>query len=429
MDFPEELKSKILECPPEVIAYIIYLHERIDQLEARVKELESRLNLNSTNSGKPPSSDGYARKTRNKKDNHKKKRGGQPGHQGNTLTPSLNPDHIEIHHPDFCSCCGHSLENGEIMGVEKRQVFDLPPPPEIEVTEHQSFTVRCPHCGSRISGDFPENVVSTVQYGNRIKSTLAYLVHFQLIPYERVTELCSDLFGFSISPGTVVNLTHNLAGKLQPFEEKILNCLKHEPVIHCDETGVRVEGKTNWLHVTCTPKLTYYSLQRKRGSEAIENIDILPEYRGISVHDFWNSYLSYSCEHSFCCAHIIRELTRVEEETSQTWPSKLIELLLQAKSAKEMFHNSGVLIPEIIINSIKLSYDELIQTGLSENPPPIINIRKRGRIKKSFTRNLLERLEFWKKEILRFIDNTIVPFDNNLAERDLRMMKGNYSAG
>jgi transposase len=221
------------------------------------------------------------------------------------------------------------------------------------VTEHQSFTVRCPHCGSRTSGDFPENVNSPVQYGDRIRSYLAYLVHFQLIPYERVTELCSDLFGFSISQGTIVNLTHNLAEKLQLFEERILNRLKSEPLIHCDETGVRVEGKTNWLHVTCTPDRTYYSLQRKRGSEAFDNIGILPEYGGITVHDFWNSYLSYSCKHSFCCAHLIRELTRVEEETSQKWSSELIQLLLEAKSAKEMYHECGVLIPKIIVNSIK----------------------------------------------------------------------------
>ena len=423
MDFPEELKAKILECPPEVIAYIIHLHERIDQLEARVKELESRLNLNSKNSGKPPSSDGYVRKVRDKRDNQKKKRGGQPGHQGNTLTQSPNPDHIEVHKPDLCSCCGSNLENGKIIRIEKRQVFDLPPPPEIEVTEHQSFTVSCPHCGSITSGDFPENVVTSVQYGSRIKSHLAYLVHYQLIPYERVTELCSDLFGFSISPGTIVNLTHNLAGKLQKFENNILNCLKSERVIHTDETGVRVEGKTNWLHVTCTPDLTYYSLQRKRGREAIDNISVLPEYNGICVHDFWNPYLTYSCEHSFCCAHLIRELIRVEEETSQKWASELIDLLIEAKNAKEMYHNNGVLIPEIVTTSTKSTYDEIVQAGLNDNPPPLINTKKRGRIKRSFARNLLERLVTWREGILKFIVHLNVPFDNNLAERDIRMMK------
>ncbi|MDD1724526.1 MAG: DUF6444 domain-containing protein [Methanospirillum sp.] len=169
MDFPEELKAKILECPPEVIAYIIHLHERIDQLEARVKELESRLNLNSKNSGKPPSTDGYARKVRDKRNTDKKKRGGQPGHPGNILTKISNPDFIEIHKPDFCSICGNTLESGTFIGVEKRQIFDLPPPPEIEVTEHQSFTIQCAHCGNRNSGEFPENVVTSVQNAGRFE--------------------------------------------------------------------------------------------------------------------------------------------------------------------------------------------------------------------------------------------------------------------
>lgn len=423
MDFPEELKAKILECPPEVIAYIIHLHERIDQLEARVKDLESRLNLNSKNSGKPPSTDGYARKVRDKRNSDKKKRGGQPGHPGNTLSKTSNPDFIEIHKPEICSICGNSLEDGTFIGVEKRQIFDLPPPPEIKVTEHQSFTIQCAHCGNRNLGEFPDNVVTSVQYGPRIKSYLAYLVHYQLIPYERVTELCSDLFGFSISPGTIVNLTHNLAEKLEVFEDNLLQCLKSEAVIHTDETGVRVEGKTNWLHVTCTPYLTYYSLQRKRGREAIDNIGVLPDYAGISVHDFWNPYLAYSCDHSFCCAHIIRELTRVEEETSQKWSSELIELLLEAKNTKDVYHNMGVPIPEVILTSIKSTYDELIQAGMNDNPPPMVYPKNRGRVKKSFASNLVERLFTWKGGVLKFIDHRNVPFDNNLAERDIRMMK------
>jgi hypothetical protein len=220
-----------------------------------------------------------------------------------------------------------------------------------------------------------------------------------------------------------VNLTHHLAGKLEVFERDILHCLKTEKVIHTDETGVSAEGKTNWLHVTCTPDLTYYSLQKKRGREAIDDIGVLPDYKGISVHDFWNPYLAYSCDHSFCCAHIIRELTRVEEETSQKWATELIELLIEAKNAKEVYHNEGVPIPEVILTSIKTTYDEIIQAGLSDNPPPLEYPKKRGRIKNSFACNLLERLVTWKDGVLKFIDRPNVPFDNNLAERDIRMMK------
>ena len=425
MEIPEEIKSKFPECPSEIVAYIYYLHEKIDKLEARVTELESRLNLNSNNSGKPPSSDGYARKNRatSLRVKTQKKPGGQPGHKGKTLEQSPNPDHIETHSPDFCSCCGRNLQGGTIISIEKRQVFDLPPPPVIEVTEHQSQTLVCTHCGCKTSGFFPPDVTQPVQYGSRIKAYMSYLVHYQFIPYERAVEACFDLFGVSLSPGTIVNITHNLSDKLIRFQEAITNALKFEPIIQNDETGVRVEGKLHWLHVTSTSHLTHYSIQKKRGTEGINEVGILPNFTGISVHDFWNPYLSYPCTHSFCCAHILRELIRVEEETKQEWPGKLVELLLQAKEIKEEYHSDGIPIPPVMRNSLNSAYDELIQIGLDENPLPVKSMGKKGRTKKTFARNLLERLEVFKDGVLRFIENQIVPFDNNLAERDIRMMK------
>jgi len=192
-----------------------------------------------------------------------------------------------------------ALFQEKYSALKKRQVFDLPPPSKIEKKEHQSFTIYCPHCGLKASGDFPEEATHPVQYGSRINSYLTYLAHYQLIPYERVTEICSEIFSFSVSPGKIVNLTHSLANKLQSFKEDIVNVLQNEPIIHNEETGVRVEGKLHWLHVTCTPYLTYYSMQRKRGKIGIYDIGILPEFNGISVHDFWGPYLSYPYEHSF----------------------------------------------------------------------------------------------------------------------------------
>ncbi len=361
-------------------------------------ELESRLNLNSTNSGKPSSSDGYTRKNRatSLRKKTQKQPGGQPGHKGKTLEQSPNPDHIETHSPDLCSCCGRSLQGGTIISLEKRQVFDLPPPPAIVITEHRSQTLVCNHCGCKTSGIFPPDVTQPVQYGSRIKAYVSYLVHYQFIPYERAVETCYGLFGVSISPGTIVNLTHNLSEKLTPFEDTVTNALKFEPIIHNDETGVRVEGKLHWLHVTCTSQWTHYSIQKKRGTEGINEIGILPDFKGISVHDFWKPYLSYPCTHSFCGAHILRELKRVEEETKQQWPGKLIEILIQAKEIKEEYHSNGVPIPPVMMNSLNTSYDELIQIGLDENLPPIQILGKKGRAKKTFTRNLLERLELYK---------------------------------
>lgn len=425
MDIPEEIKSRFHETHPEIVSYILNLLQIINSMDSKIKKLESRVNLNSRNSGKPPSSDGYERKNRQKRkeDNPTKKPGGQPGHKGKTLQQTPNPDYTEYHTPDYCPCCGGNLENGEIIGIEKRQVYDLPPPPTVEVTEHQNITVLCPHYKTKSSGIFPLDINQPVQYGPRIRSYVSYLVHYQLIPYERATELCSDLFGFSISPGTIVNLTHTLAQNLKPFEEDLVNKLRNEPVIHNDETGIRVEGKLHWLHVTCTPYLTYYLLHSKRGTEAIDAIGILPEYQGVSVHDFWKPYLSYPCQHSFCCAHIIRELIRSQEETAQKWPSEMIDLLVQAKKLKEIYHPDGENIPDNLLNALKRRYHELVQIGLEENPPPLIPSGKRGKTKKTFTRNLLERLNEWEKQVLRFLDDPLVPFDNNLAERDIRMVK------
>jgi transposase len=281
----------------------------------------------------------------------------------------------------------------------------------------------CTHCGCKTSGLFPQDVTQPVQYGSRIKAYMSYLVHYQFIPYERAVEACYDLFDVSLSPGTVVNLTHNLSEKLTEFKNTVTNTLKLEPVIHNDETGVRVEGKLHWLHVTSTSNWTYYSIQKKRGTEGIDSVGILPYFKGISVHDFWKPYLSYPCTHSFCCAHILRELKRVEEETKQLWPGKLMDLLIQAKEIKGEYHSDGIPIPPIMKNSLISAYDELIQIGLDENPPPIKIEGKKGRTRKTFARNLLERLELYKDGVLLFIQNQIVPFDNNLAERDIRMMK------
>lgn len=224
-----------------------------------MEDLESRLNLKSTTSGKPPSSDGYARKTRTTSLRIKtqKKQGGQPGHKGKTLKQSPHPDHIETHSPDFCSCCGKSLQKGTIISTEKRQVCDIPPPPAIEITGHRSHTMVCTHYGCKTSGVFPPDVTQPVQYGSRIKANLSYLVYYQFIPYERAVEACFDLFGVSLSPGSLVNITHNRSDKLTRFQECVTNTLQSEPVIHNDETGVRVEGKLHWLHVTSTPHLTH----------------------------------------------------------------------------------------------------------------------------------------------------------------------------
>ena len=393
----------------------------LSQLESRVQELEARANENSDNSNKPSSSDPFIKpKSRRKKSG--KAPGGQKGREGKTLEMTLAPDYIEKHRVINCCGCGENLENQTVMAVEKRQVFDIPPQ-KIIITEHQSEKKTCPHCGTETGAAFPVGVEKPIQYGTYIKSALVYLNQYQMIPYKRTLELISDFYNHQISEGTLFNSITSAYNALEPVEEKTIELLLQSPVNYADETGLRINGNLYWMHVVCNGNLTHYAPHASRGMKALEDIDILTRYQGILVHDYWKPYFKLICEHGLCNAHHLRELTGIQELTDQKWPQELSELLLEIKNFIEN-DTAGLSLTDGQINCFSKRYDLLIEKGYLENPPPPESaVKKRGRKKQSKTRNLLDRLKENKREALAFMYDRRVNFDNNIAERAIRMVK------
>lgn len=390
-------------------------------LKERVEELEAQKKKNSRNSSKPPSSDDFIKpKSRRKKSD--KPPGGQKGHAGHTLKMVDTPDHIIICSVDNCKSCGHSLKETTASGYERCQRFDLPEL-NLEVTEYQAEIKRCAHCDTVNKGAFPEEVPLPVQYGNNIKAFVVYCNQQQLIPYERTRELIRDIFNHEISEGTLFNFNDAAYQALETTEETIKEKLISSTLLHLDETGIRVAGARQWLHVSSTDKLTFYAYHAKRGSGATDEIGILPRFEGTAVHDYRKSYLNYKCAHSLCNAHHLRELTGILENTGQTWCQEMIDLLLEIKSAvDDKRPNADRLTPDEI-KGFETRYNYILEKGYLDNPPPFKEKGKRGRTKQSKAKNMLDRLRDHQKEVLAFMYDFTIPFDNNLAERDLRMVK------
>lgn len=432
--FPELTKeeaSKMVREEPEQAADLLValtktvnvLTRKVDELTLKVEDLEGRLSKNSSNSSKPPSSDGYkkpAPKSLRKKTG--KKSGGQNGHKGTTLKQVSTPDEIITHHCDTCSCGSH-LENGTVLSEERRQIFDIPKPC-IEVVEHVVQTIQC-SCGKIHTGDFPEGVTAPVQYGPAVRSLAVYLNQYQHLPYERTCEALRDIFGCRLSQGTLKNILAECYTKLEASEEAIKGHIQSSEVAHYDETGLRVDNKTRWVHSASTEYATHYSAHDKRGADAPIAAGILPEFKGTAVHDGWKSYMKFPCRHGLCNAHHLRELLFIEEQFKQKWPKKMADLLreIHASVLEAKADGSTALRPELLKRYTK-QYEAIISQAYKENPwekpkgPP-----RRGRKKKSKPLNLIERLDTQRNEALLFMHDFAVPFDNNQAERDIRMVK------
>ena len=424
----EEILAIYEADPDAVINLIEQLLATIAKLEERVKSLEERLNKNSRNSSKPPSTDDYASKKPKPKSRRLKsgkKVGGQKGHPGTTLRMVDNPDEIRIIEVDQCSNCHTSLEDEEVKDYEKRQTFDIPPV-QLYSTEYRGEIKLCPKCGCLNTAKFPDDVTQPAQYGSRLRFLAVYLHDYQLIPYDRGCELLSDVFECDISPATLIKAENECFEGLEEFENALKEALKQSPVISSDETGMRINGIRNWLHVACTANMTYYFTHPKRGSEAMDDMDILPNYDGTIVHDFWMSYFKYLCDHGLCNVHLLRELISISENYEQVWSEEMAALLLIIKGCvDETRETSDSLTAKQIIDFEKM-YDYITKKGLEENPPPLdfdTKPKKRGRKKQTKPKNLLDRFVNYKGDILRFMYDFEVPFDNNLAERDIRMMK------
>ncbi len=406
------------------------LSRNIDALTARVQQLEDRLAKNSRNSSKPPASDDPPKpkpKSSRPRNSGKKKPGGQEGHPGTTLSLVEDPHHVVLHDPEECEGCGESLSEAEFAsGHERRQVVDIPPLLALEVTEHRARRKRCSGCGHSTTASFPAEVSARgVGYGPRIKALCVYLMNYQLLPYERASELLEDLFG---GPAPGAGTLHSALGScfegLKDTEEAIKAGLAEARLGHFDETGLRVCEEGMWVHVASNTKLTHYAVHRKRGSEATEEIGILPSFRGVAVHDGLTAYGKYEqCEHALCNAHHLRELTFVEEEHEQRWAGEMKALLTEIEEAvREEAASGGRRLAPETEGEFERRYREVLEAGLAANPEPE-RTGKRGRPKQTEGKNLVDRLGKHREAVLRFMHDFGVPFDNNQAERDLRMIK------
>jgi len=389
----------------------------------QLNKLEIRLGMNSANSSKPPSTDHKLTKKTQKK-NKKGKRGGQNGHKGTTLTQTDKPDFIEINKPTTCTHCHSDLTNQTPINVIKRQVFDIPIM-KINVTEYQVHTVVCECCQTKNEGVFPTDVKAQAQYGKNLQALVSYFNVYQLIPHERLSEAIEDIYGHKISTGVIITMLEKTYNTCEATEVHIKELLEKVPALHCDETGVNVEGKLHWVHVASTSLLTYYFLHKTRGTEAIDIMAILSNYKGVAVHDHWSPYNHYGSQHSFCNAHHLRELQGVTDNEKFPWSADLSELLIRmnqtVKTAKEQGQSA---LSEEILHEFMKAYDTITKTALPYYPdPPKNKVGKKGRIKKPKGKNLLNRLIKYKNETLRFLTDFNVPFTNNQAERDLRMIK------
>jgi transposase len=403
--------------------------EQIAVLLLRVQELEGRLAKDSHNSSKPPASDGLKRKTKSLRAKSGKKPGGQLGHRGETLHLVATPDEVVEHRPAMCAACQTPLTvDASVVLYERRQVHELPPVVRLQVSEHRALHVRCPACEQVSSGSFPADISSRAQYGPRVRALAVYLVEQQHVPLGRVQQLLFDLLGLRLARGTLVGWVQQAARVLAPVERQIKAALSQAPVLHHDETGVRRTGELAWAHVTSTSRLTHYAIHAKRGQEATAAIGILPAYRGVSVHDGWGSYGVYTaCRHALCNVHHLRELTFLEEEHHQTWAADMKALLREMKAATDHARARGDRhLPPPERTDFIARYQGLLKTGLAANPPPRDQERRpgqRGRLAQSPARNLLGRLLLQQGEVLAFLDDLAIPFDNNQAERDLRDLK------
>ena len=402
----------------------------IAQLQERIAELERRLGLNSGNSGKPPSSDGLKKPVRvsSLRERSGKKTGGQNGHPGETLRRSETPDATIDHFPQTCAGCGEALSAAMATDHIARQVFDLPEPQPLIVTEHRAHRCYCAACGTHTRANFPEGVKAPVQYGARIAAFVVYLLHYQMLPEKRLAELMADLFGVRLTTATIAAMGRACAVRFQGFVTAVRDLVAAAAVKHLDETGLRIGGKTQWLHIASTILLTFYRVSPKRGS--------MPEnLTGIAVHDHWKPYYTLTgILHALCNAHHLRELKALVEIEKEDWARKMQQLLRRACHAANLARERGIALNTLrprLHAQIERRYDAILAQGLAfhQAQSPLTpaatkgKSQRRGRTPRRTGHNLLLRLANRKQDVLRFLNDLAVPFTNNQAERDARMMK------
>ena len=397
---------------------IAELEKVVKQQAERIAELERRLNKNSSNSSNPPSSDGLGKppRTTSLRENGKNKSGGQAGHRGETLKQTKNPDIIKNHRVITCPGCQQALLQSPVLGIVKRQVFDIPPP-KIEVTEHQAEIKYCTCCNKTVTALFPSEVRAPIQYGEVIRSWSIYYQYQHFIPEDRLQQLFSDLYGIQLATATLAGYNRIAFDALAPIEESILALVKTAAVKNLDETGFRIAGKTQWLHVVSTKKATYYHVSPKRKS-------LIDGLLGTVIHDHWKSYYNLlGVEHGLCNQHHLRELKAIIEHDKEPWATDMRRLLRVALRCRHFYGRNAI--PSDRLKWLTTIYDRIIKQGLAYHiaQTPLPCKGKQGRQPRRTGHNLLLRLFHYKQDVLRFLHDAEVPFTNNDAERDLRMMK------
>ena len=402
----------------------------VAELNQTIRELKEQINKNSKNSSKPPSSDGLKKqpvnKNRSLRENTGKKQGAQKGHDGINLSVISEPDYEENHmHTDCATCPYHDSCLEKACIKETRHEIDAEF--TVNVTAHNLIVVKeCPMHGCAKVGKFPTNIKATVQYGTNLQALVVAFNTVGAVSINRTHEILSNVFNIPLATGTIKNMVTRCADALADTYEKIRLTMISLGLIHCDETGTRVDGKTCWVHDASNQDFTYLTLSEKRGRIGMDAGDVLPHFQGIIVHDCWGSYWKYpNVSHSICCAHLLRELNGViENHPEQTWASKFKKLLLNMKKVRDKaLLNNKDEVSYYHIHKFDKQYDEILKIAYEENPLPTTTAKKCGRKKKSKVLNLICRLDNYKASVCLFIRNLCVPFDNNQAERDLRMVK------
>lgn len=395
----------------------------IDALFARLDAVEARLGMNSQNSSKPPSSDGLAKKTRSLRGTSDKKAGAQDGHKGTTLKRVAEPtDTVRHPLPSQCNRCHRPLPLDEALVVERRQVIDVPAR-SFDVVEHCTLEVAC-SCGQVHVSAFPAGVSDVVQYGPNVKALGVHLTQGQMLPFARTAELLHDIYGLSVSPGTLVAWVGEARAALQDTANQIADNLHIAALVNADESGLRVAGKLHWLHIAANETLTWYGVHAKRGMAAIEAHGILPKRVGVLVHDCWAPYWQLDESiHALCNAHLLRELVYVKEITGQAWPDAMTNLLLDANKLCEAARQKQTMFSAGDVAAFRTLYDAIVSDGEQLNPEAVKSAARKGPAKQSVAFNLLKRFRLHADAVLLFITDHAVPFTNNLGERAVRMPK------
>ncbi len=421
-----ELLAEMRLAPEAVADRLVATEQHVQKLLAENKRLlaenlalKERLALNSTNSNKPPSSDGL-KKTPvcHLRVKTGRKPGGQPGHAGHTLKAVEKPDRSTVHPLTTCTCgrCGGvSLKNEPVIDYERRQVFDLPPM-RLEVTEHQAEIKRCPISGLNVRAAFPTGVDAPVQYGPHFRGFTLYFFNEQFLPFDRLRKTCLDLFGQPLSLGTLTQTNARAYEALAPVETAIIRGLIQASALHVDESGLRVARRLYWLHVASTDFLTFFGVHGNRGTEAMDALGILPFFRSWLIHDHWKPYYKYEALHALCNQHLLRELKFLFEQCGELWAAELSRFLLDWKGDPRTKEG----LDEEVFNEAHRHYKAILLRGRAAHPR---RLHGQGRTKQSKATNLLDRLEDYDLSVLAYLIDPNVPFTNNQGEQDIRMIK------